>query len=389
MGEALSVMNSRRCRSGSARIPAGAQRAARGRRHAPLRMRRADRLSPAADGGRAAGDRRAGAAHSENLFVDEGAGRSARRGNRPIGRRAAARRRRAAVDGEIHARAARRSARARRGGAARRAQRRDLRSRRAFRPVLRAGPVEPDRLHHRRQRGGELRRRALPEVRPHACTTCSRVRGFTIDGEPSSSAARRSTAPGYDLLALAIGSEGMLAVATEVTVKLLPKPQCARVIMASFDDVEKAGAAVADDHRRRHRPGGPGDDGPPGDARGRAVRARRLRPRGSRDPAVRIRRHARRRSRTRSRACKTVLARAGATRMSGVARRGRAAALLVGAQGGVSRRRPHLARLLLHGRHHPAQAPRRGADLHRRDGEKVRPCAARTCSTRATATCIR
>ena len=45
-------------------------------------------------------------------------------------------------------------------------------------------PVEPDRLHDRRQRRGELRRRALPEVRPHACTTCCGVRGFTIDGEP-------------------------------------------------------------------------------------------------------------------------------------------------------------------------------------------------------------
>src|SRR5436305_4437923 len=37
----------------------------------------------------------------------------------------------------------------------------------------------------------------------------------------------------------------MLFVITEVTVKLLPKPQSARVIMASFDDVEKAGNAVA------------------------------------------------------------------------------------------------------------------------------------------------
>jgi glycolate oxidase len=51
--------------------------------------------------------------------------------------------------------------------------------------------------------------------------------------------------PGYDLLALTIGSEGLLAVVTEVTVKLLPKPECARVVMAAFDDVEKAGAAVA------------------------------------------------------------------------------------------------------------------------------------------------
>jgi glycolate oxidase len=52
-------------------------------------------------------------------------------------------------------------------------------------------------------------------------------------------------APGLDLLALMVGSEGMLAVATEITVKLLPKPVAARVVMASFDDVEKAGDAVA------------------------------------------------------------------------------------------------------------------------------------------------
>jgi len=72
-----------------------------------------------------------------------------------------------------------------------------------------------------------------------------RVRGFTIAGEPVDFGSEALDAPGYDLLALIIGSEGLLAVATEVTVKLLPEPQCARVIMASFDDVEKAGAAVA------------------------------------------------------------------------------------------------------------------------------------------------
>ena len=51
--------------------------------------------------------------------------------------------------------------------------------------------------------------------------------------------------PGYDLLALITGSEGMLAVTTEVTVKLTPKPQLAQCVMASFDDVVKAGDAVA------------------------------------------------------------------------------------------------------------------------------------------------
>jgi glycolate oxidase len=71
------------------------------------------------------------------------------------------------------------------------------------------------------------------------------VRGFTADGEPIALGSSAPDASGYDLLALAIGSEGMLMVVTEVTVKLLPKPQCAQVVMASFDDVEKAGAAVA------------------------------------------------------------------------------------------------------------------------------------------------
>jgi glycolate oxidase len=72
------------------------------------------------------------------------------------------------------------------------------------------------------------------------------VRGFTIDGEPLALGGEAPDAPGYDLLALAIGSEGMLFVVSEVTLKLLPKPERARVIMASFDDVEKAGGAVAD-----------------------------------------------------------------------------------------------------------------------------------------------
>jgi glycolate oxidase len=72
-----------------------------------------------------------------------------------------------------------------------------------------------------------------------------RVRGYTIEGEPVDFGSEALDSPGYDLLALAIGSEGLLAVTTEVTVKLLPKPEVARVIMASFDDVEKAGDAVA------------------------------------------------------------------------------------------------------------------------------------------------
>ena len=72
-----------------------------------------------------------------------------------------------------------------------------------------------------------------------------KVRGFTVDGELIEFGGDALDAPGYDLLSLIVGSEGMLAVTTEVTVKLVPKPQLARCIMASFDDLRKAGDAVA------------------------------------------------------------------------------------------------------------------------------------------------
>jgi glycolate oxidase len=72
-----------------------------------------------------------------------------------------------------------------------------------------------------------------------------RVRGFMADGEPVEFGSQALDAPGLDLLSIIIGSEGMLAVTTEVTVKLIPKPQLARCIMASFSDIESAGAAVA------------------------------------------------------------------------------------------------------------------------------------------------
>jgi glycolate oxidase len=72
-----------------------------------------------------------------------------------------------------------------------------------------------------------------------------RVRAVTVAGDIVEFGNHALDAPGYDLLALAIGSEGMLAVVTEVTVKLVPKPELAQVIMASFDDIMKAGDAVA------------------------------------------------------------------------------------------------------------------------------------------------
>jgi len=73
-----------------------------------------------------------------------------------------------------------------------------------------------------------------------------RVRAVTIDGEVFEAGGDALDSAGYDLLALLTGSEGLLAVTTEITVKLTPKPQVAQVALAAFDSVEKAGAAVGE-----------------------------------------------------------------------------------------------------------------------------------------------
>jgi glycolate oxidase len=67
---------------------------------------------------------------------------------------------------------------------------------------------------------------------------------LTIDGERLTIGAQSLDAAGYDLLALLTGSEGMLAIIVEITVRLLPKPECARLLLAAFDDVGAAGSAV-------------------------------------------------------------------------------------------------------------------------------------------------
>jgi glycolate oxidase len=72
-----------------------------------------------------------------------------------------------------------------------------------------------------------------------------RVRVCTIEGDVIELGSEALDAPGLDLLAVFIGSEGMLGIVTEVTVRLVPKPAMAQVIMASFDDVAEGGNAVA------------------------------------------------------------------------------------------------------------------------------------------------
>jgi glycolate oxidase len=72
-----------------------------------------------------------------------------------------------------------------------------------------------------------------------------RVRAVLMNGDVVEFGGMAPDAPGLDLLAVLIGSEGMLGIVTEITVKLVPKPKLARVIMASFNDIEKGGKAVA------------------------------------------------------------------------------------------------------------------------------------------------
>ena len=193
---------------------------------------------------------------------------------------------------------------------------------------------------------------------------------------------------GYDLLALIHGSEGLLAVITEITVKLTPKPQLAQVALAAFDDVAKAGAAVAAVIAAGIVPAGLEmmDQAAtraveefvhadyPLDAKAVLLVETDGTPEEVAADMAEITR---------------VLAEAGATEIRVSKDESAAAPVLVGAQGGVSGDRPHHARLLLHGRHDSATRAAAGAGADRGAVASITGCAAPTCSTPATATCTR
>jgi len=70
------------------------------------------------------------------------------------------------------------------------------------------------------------------------------VRLLTIDGEELVLGGAVLDSPGFDLLALVNGSEGMLGVITEILVRLLPIPETAQVVLAGFASIERAAATV-------------------------------------------------------------------------------------------------------------------------------------------------
>ena len=215
-----------------------------------------------------------------------------------------------------------------------------------------------------------------------------RVRGVLITGEIVEFGGDALDSPGYDLLALISGSRRHARGDHRDHGQAAAEAAAAQVALAAFDDVEKAGAAVAAVIAAGIVPAGlemmdqaatraveefvhadyPLDaaavllvesDGTPEEVAAEMAR----------DPRV--------------------LAAAGATADPRVEGRGAAAALLVGTQGGVSGGRAHLAGLLLHRRHDPAQGARRRCSRASRNCRGSTGCAAPTCFTPATATCTR
>ena len=68
----------------------------------------------------------------------------------------------------------------------------------------------------------------------------------TMDGEVIRLGGKHLDTAGYDLLGVMTGSEGLLGIVTEVTVRILPKPPTARALLIGFPSAETAGQCVAD-----------------------------------------------------------------------------------------------------------------------------------------------
>ena len=181
-----------------------------------------------------------------------GALRAARRGHRAVGRRARRRRRccSACTGSRASSRSTRRIARAvvepgvvnahpdpRRG---------------AVRPALRAGSVEPDRVHDRRQRRGERRRPALPQVRRHAQPRRSRVTALLPDGEiVTLGNARRGERRLRSARRVRRVARAASASRSTSRCGSSRNPQAVRTLLADFALRGRGGARGVGDHRRR------------------------------------------------------------------------------------------------------------------------------------------
>ncbi len=270
-------------------------RAGRGRdrgraRDAALRIRRAHRLSPIADGGGAAFDHAAGVGRAALLPRQQYQGGAARRRHLALRRRAAAGRRRAARHVEIQPHPRDRFRQSRRGGRARRHQSRHFQRGRASRLLLRARSVLADRLHHRRQYRGEFRRRALPEIR-HDHQQRARSRNGADDRRGP---AHRRQASRFRRLRSARHRHrlGRPARRRHRDHRAHPEEAGDRAGAAGrLPDFGGCRRLRRPHHRRRHHSGRHGDDGQACDPCGRGIRACRLsaRCRGAADRRTRWR----------------------------------------------------------------------------------------------------
>ena len=187
----------------------------------------------------------------------------------------------------------------------------------------------------------------------------------TVEGEIIDIGGAHLDAAGYDWLGLLCGSEGQLAVVTEVTVRILRGPEGARAMLAAFASNEVAGACVDGDHRLRHHPGRPRIHGPPGDPCLRGLRPCRL-PAGRRgDADHRGGGQPRRTGRAAGSAARDLRA-PRPDQPEGLAVGRGIRGDLEGPQGRVRRDRADQPRLSLHGRRHPH---RRLPEVLRRIGE--------------------
>ena len=236
-------------------------------------------------------DRKPGSGRAADLPFARRAGRGSRRGHGPVRWRHAARAGRHAVARQVQPHPQGRSGQPHRRRAVRRAQSGHQRGGGAARPVLRAGPFQPDRLHHRRQRRRKLGRCALPEVRPDAA---QRAQGAGLHGGRRAGGIRQRGAGLRGLRPAERhhwqrrhargGDRGDRQAGPQAAAGALHHGQLRRRA--------QGGRCRRRGDRGGHHPGRPGDDGQAHDGRRRRLRACRLRPDGRGHPAVRERRHA-------------------------------------------------------------------------------------------------
>ncbi len=75
--------------------------------------------------------------------------------------------------------------------------------------------------------------------------TTNYVTGLEVVLSDGTVAELERDAPGYDLLGAFVGSEGTLGVATRITLRVVPRPEGVRTLVAFFEDTGGAGAAVS------------------------------------------------------------------------------------------------------------------------------------------------